>query len=35
VIDDSATDYLHGKLDVIREALIWKLDGLSEYEARP
>ncbi|MBB3100367.1 hypothetical protein FHR83_008089 [Actinoplanes campanulatus] len=34
VIDDFAKDYLHGQLKVTREALIWKLDGLSEYDIR-
>jgi Protein of unknown function (DUF664) len=34
VIDDFAKDYLHGKLKVIREALVWKLNGLSEYDVR-
>jgi len=34
VIDDFAKDYLHGGLKVIREAVVWKLDGLSEYEVR-
>jgi hypothetical protein len=34
VIDDFAKDYLHGKLRSIRQALVWKLDGLSEYDVR-
>jgi hypothetical protein len=34
VIDDFAKDYLHGQLKVTREALVWKLDGLSEYDIR-
>jgi hypothetical protein len=33
VIDDFAKDYLHGKLGPIRQALVWTLDGLSEYDA--
>jgi hypothetical protein len=34
VIDDFAKDYLHRQLRVTREALVWKLDGLSEYDIR-
>jgi Protein of unknown function (DUF664) len=34
VIDEFAKDYLHGDLRWIRQALLWKLDGLSEYEIR-
>jgi hypothetical protein len=34
VIDDFAKDYLHRQLKVTREALVWKLDGLSEYDIR-
>ncbi|MFC3383251.1 DinB family protein [Couchioplanes azureus] len=34
MIDDFAKDYLHGQLKAIREALVWKLDGLSEYDVR-
>jgi hypothetical protein len=34
VIDDFAKDYVHGQLKVTREALVWKLDGLSEYDIR-
>jgi len=34
VIDDFAKDYLHGELRFTRQALIWKLDGLSEYDIR-
>jgi hypothetical protein len=34
VIDDYAKDYLYGKLRSIRQAAVWKLDGLSEYDAR-
>jgi len=34
VIDDYAKDYLHDELRFTRQALIWKLDGLSEYDIR-
>jgi hypothetical protein len=34
VIDEFAKGYLHGDLRWIREALVWKLDGLSEYDIR-
>jgi hypothetical protein len=34
VIDDFAKDYLHGRLRTTRQALVWKLDGLSEYDVR-
>ncbi|MFG1925271.1 DinB family protein [Cryptosporangium sp. NPDC048952] len=34
MIDDSAKDFLHGRLTTIREALVWKLDALSEYDVR-
>lgn len=34
MIDDSAKDHLHGRLKTIREALVWKIDGLSEYDVR-
>jgi uncharacterized damage-inducible protein DinB len=34
VIDDFAKDYLHGQLRRTRRALVWKLDGLSEYDVR-
>ncbi|MFJ6486585.1 MULTISPECIES: DinB family protein [unclassified Streptomyces] len=34
MIDEFAKDTLHGRLRRDREALLWKLDGLSEYEAR-
>jgi uncharacterized damage-inducible protein DinB len=34
VIDDFAKDHLHGRLRSIRRALVWKLDGLSEYDVR-
>ncbi|MEU2542229.1 DinB family protein [Streptomyces iakyrus] len=34
MIDTFAKDNLHGRLRRDREALLWKLDGLSEYDAR-
>ncbi|MER7461082.1 DinB family protein [Micromonospora sp. NPDC126480] len=34
MIDDFAKDHLHGQLRRIREVLVWKLDGLSEYDVR-
>ncbi|MFJ7334335.1 DinB family protein [Streptomyces sp. NPDC101116] len=34
MIDSFAKDSLHGRLRRDREALLWKLDGLSEYDAR-
>ncbi len=34
MIDDSAKEYLHNDLRQIREAMLWKLDGLSEYDVR-
>jgi hypothetical protein len=34
VIDDFAKEYLHGDLRMVREALVWKLDGLCEYDVR-
>ncbi|MER7716090.1 DinB family protein [Streptomyces flaveolus] len=34
MIDVFAKDILHGRLRRDREALLWKLDGLSEYDAR-
>jgi hypothetical protein len=34
VIDKFAKDYLHGDLRQIREALLWKLDGLSDRDIR-
>ncbi|MDT0449524.1 DinB family protein [Streptomyces hesseae] len=33
-IDEFAKDNLHGRLRRDREALLWKLGGLSEYDAR-
>jgi hypothetical protein len=34
MIDDFAKEYLHSDLREIREVILWKLDGLSEYDAR-
>jgi len=34
VIDEFAKEYLHDDLREIREAMVWKLDGLSEYDIR-
>ncbi|MBK3570305.1 MULTISPECIES: DinB family protein [unclassified Streptomyces] len=34
MIDGFAKETLHGRLRRDREALLWKLDGLSEYDAR-
>ena len=34
MIDDVAKAHLHDKLRAVREALVWKLGGLSEYEIR-
>jgi Protein of unknown function (DUF664) len=34
MIDEFAKEYLHGELQWTREALVWKLDGLSEYDIR-
>ncbi|MFI6638456.1 DinB family protein [Streptomyces sp. NPDC050504] len=34
MIDEFAKDNLHGRLRRDRAALLWKLDGLSEYDAR-
>jgi hypothetical protein len=34
VIDEFAKEYLHDDLRWIREAILWKLDGLSEYNIR-
>ena len=34
MIDEFAKDNLHGRLRRDREALLWKLDGLSDYDAR-
>ncbi|GIG63152.1 hypothetical protein Lfu02_75240 [Longispora fulva] len=34
MMDAFAKEYLHGDLRGIREALVWKLDGLGEYDVR-
>ena len=34
VIDEFAKNYLHDELRFTRQALVWKLDGLSEYDIR-
>ncbi|GAA1764619.1 DinB family protein [Luedemannella helvata] len=34
MIDDFAKQYLHRQLRRVREALVWKLDGLGEYDIR-
>ena len=34
VIDEFAKRYLHNDLRVARETVVWKLDGLSEYDVR-
>ncbi|MFI7597590.1 DinB family protein [Actinoplanes sp. NPDC049681] len=34
MIDDFAKDYLHRQLTWTRQALVWKLDGLSDYDIR-
>jgi hypothetical protein len=34
MIDDFAKEYLHNDLRDIREAMLWKLDGLCEYDIR-
>ncbi len=34
VTDDFAKDHMHGQLRRIRQALVWKLDGLSDYDVR-
>ena len=34
MIDEFAKEYLHDELQWTREALVWKLDGLSEYDIR-
>ena len=34
MIDRSAKDVLHQELQWAREAMVWKLDGLSEYDVR-
>ncbi|WP_285565466.1 DinB family protein [Streptomyces sp. RTGN2] len=34
MIDDFAKDYLHSDLQGLRKAILWKLDGLCEYDIR-
>jgi len=34
MIDDFAKEYLHSDLRDIRKVMLWKLDGLSEYDIR-
>ncbi|WP_415959871.1 DinB family protein [Streptomyces sp. 021-4] len=34
MIDDFAKEYLHNDLREIREVMLWKLDGLGEYDIR-
>lgn len=34
MIDEFAKQYLHGDLRDVRAAMLWKLDGLSEYDVR-
>ena len=34
MIDELAKEYLRDNLRAIREALVWKLDGLCEYDIR-
>jgi len=34
MIDEFAKEYLHSDLRDIREVMLWKLDGLSEYDIR-
>jgi len=34
MIDDFAKEYLHSNLRTMREAVLWKLDGLDEYDIR-
>lgn len=34
MIEDFAKEYLHSDLRDIRETMLWKLDGLGEYDAR-
>jgi Protein of unknown function (DUF664) len=34
MIDEFAKEYLHSDLRWVREAMLWKLEGLSEYDAR-
>jgi hypothetical protein len=34
MIDENAKEFLHGELRDLREAVVWKLDGLPEYDVR-
>jgi Protein of unknown function (DUF664) len=34
MIDEFAKEYLHDDLRWVRDAIVWKLDGLSEYDIR-
>src|SRR4051794_37916897 len=34
MIDEFAKEYLHSDLRQIRETMLWKLDGLPEYDVR-
>jgi hypothetical protein len=34
MIDEFAKDYLHGDLRDVRATMLWKLEGLSEFDAR-
>jgi hypothetical protein len=34
MIDEHAKEFLHGELRDLRVAVVWKLDGLSEYDVR-
>lgn len=34
VIDEFAKEYLHGDLREVRKTMLWKLDGLGEYDVR-
>ena len=34
LIEDFAQEYLHGDLRDVRDTMLWKLDGLGEYDAR-
>jgi Protein of unknown function (DUF664) len=34
VIDEFAKEYLHNDLRAVRETMLWKLEGLSEYDIR-
>ncbi|MGH9214145.1 MAG: DinB family protein [Acidimicrobiales bacterium] len=34
MIDEFAKEYLHGDLCEVRETMLWKLDGLTDYDVR-